>query len=165
MLACLVEGNQKWAKNAPALMISVAYSHWKRDGKHNRHAGHDVGMASSMLAIQAETMGLATHFMAGFHIEKARETYNIPADCEPMAAVAIGYPGDPETLPEDLRARELAPRPQAAKRIRLHRGMGKCDEVRASSILPHNHAWIDAIVIARSWDIVLTGQPAEQTRR
>ena len=110
MVACLVDGNQKWAKNAPALMISVAYTTWKRDGKHNRHAGHDVGMASSMLAIQAETMGLATHFMAGFHMEKARETYNIPADCEPMSAIAIGYPGDPETLPEDLRARELSPR-------------------------------------------------------
>ncbi len=53
MLACLVEGNQKWAKNVPLLMISVAYKNWKRDGKPNRHAAHDVGMARSMLAIQA----------------------------------------------------------------------------------------------------------------
>ena len=27
-----------------------------------------------------------------------------------MAMMAIGYPGDPESLPEDLRAKELAPR-------------------------------------------------------
>ena len=110
MLACLVEGNQKWARHAPVLAISVAYLNWKRDGKPNRHAQHDVGMASTQLALQAASMGLETHFMAGFVVEKARETYGIPADCEPMAAIAIGHPGDPNQLPEDLRAKELAPR-------------------------------------------------------
>ncbi len=54
--------------------------------------------------------------MAGFHIDKARETYYIPQDCEPIAAIAIGYPGDPETLPEDLRARELTPRTRKPQR-------------------------------------------------
>jgi nitroreductase len=110
MLACLVEGNQIWARHAPVLMISVASLNWARDGKPNRHAPHDTGMASSMLAIQATSMELATHFMAGFSVDKARETYNIPLDCEPMAAIAVGYPGDPSTLPEELRKREIAPR-------------------------------------------------------
>jgi nitroreductase len=48
--------------------------------------------------------------MAGFDTEKARQTFAIPADWEPVAAMAIGYPGNPELLPEKLRERELAPR-------------------------------------------------------
>jgi nitroreductase len=48
--------------------------------------------------------------MAGFDATKARETFAIPADWEPVAAITIGYPGDPESLPEKLRERELAPR-------------------------------------------------------
>jgi nitroreductase len=55
-------------------------------------------------------MGLAVHMMAGFHIDMARETFEIPANHDPVAMMAIGYPGDPESLPEDLRAKDLAPR-------------------------------------------------------
>ena len=48
--------------------------------------------------------------MAGFDPAKAKQVFEIPADCEPIAAIAIGYPGDPESLPEKLRNREVAPR-------------------------------------------------------
>jgi nitroreductase len=62
------------------------------------------------LVIQGTALGLSVHQMAGFHVDKAREMYAIPEGYEPVAAMAIGYPGDPEGLPEDLRERELAPR-------------------------------------------------------
>jgi nitroreductase len=48
--------------------------------------------------------------MAGFDANKAREVFAIPADWDAVAAMAIGYPGDPQTLPDKLRERELAPR-------------------------------------------------------
>jgi hypothetical protein len=48
--------------------------------------------------------------MAGFDVEKARGVFGIPRDWEPVAAIAIGYPGDAQSLPERLRDRELAPR-------------------------------------------------------
>ena len=48
--------------------------------------------------------------MAGFDVAKARETYGIPATHEPVAAVALGYEGDPNSLPEGLKKRTLAPR-------------------------------------------------------
>jgi hypothetical protein len=48
--------------------------------------------------------------MAGFDAEKARQAFAIPADWEPVAAIALGYPGNPESLPERLREREIAPR-------------------------------------------------------
>jgi hypothetical protein len=48
--------------------------------------------------------------MAGFDPHKAIELFEIPSGWEPIAAFVIGYPGDPESLPETLRQRELAPR-------------------------------------------------------
>jgi len=110
MLACLVEFNQSWAKAAPVLAISVAHTKFQHDGSVNNHARHDVGAASALLAIQATDVGLAVHQMAGFDANRARETYHIPADYEPVAAMAIGYPGDPASLPEALQKREKAPR-------------------------------------------------------
>jgi nitroreductase len=48
--------------------------------------------------------------MAGFDADKARESLSIPDGHEPVAAIAVGYPGDPESLPESLREQELGPR-------------------------------------------------------
>ena len=48
--------------------------------------------------------------MAGIVPEKARQIFSIPADYEAVAGIAIGYPGDPASLPDQLRERENAPR-------------------------------------------------------
>ena len=110
LLSCLIEGNQRWAKTAPVLMLSVAKLRFDHNGALNRHAFHDVGLAVENLIVQATALGLAAHQMAGFEVEKARELYRIPEGHDPVAAIALGYPGDPESLPERLRERELAPR-------------------------------------------------------
>ncbi len=110
MLSVLVEGNAVWAQNAPVLILSVARLNFERDGKPNRHAFHDVGQASAYLTTQATALGLAVHQMAGFQVEKAREDFQIPEGWEPVAAMALGYPGEMDSLPEKLRERELAPR-------------------------------------------------------
>jgi nitroreductase len=82
----------------------------ERDGQPNRVALHDVGTASAQLTLEANSRGLFVHQMAGFHAEKAREGFGIPPDWEPVAAMAIGYPGNPDSLAQKLRERELAPR-------------------------------------------------------
>jgi len=110
MLGVLVEFNANWAKHAPVLALSVAHLKTQREGKPNRVALHDVGSASAQLTFEANARGLQVHQMAGFDTERARQTFAIPADWEPVAAMAIGYPGDPESLSEKLRDRELAPR-------------------------------------------------------
>jgi len=110
MLACLMEGNQVWAKHAPVLAISVARSNFQHNGSPNRHAQHDVGAASAFLALEATSLGLAVHQMGGFDAARARDTYHIPADFEPMAAIAIGYPGHPDSLSEQHRVAETGPR-------------------------------------------------------
>ncbi len=110
LLECLAEGNQVWAKNAPVLMLSVAKLTFTFNGVENRHAFHDVGAASANLAIEAAAQGLFIHQMAGFDVPKAKETYGIPDGYEPVAAIALGYLGDPQTLSESMQQRQSAPR-------------------------------------------------------
>jgi nitroreductase len=110
---CLVEGNQKWAHRAPVLLLSVAKLQFE-DGSQNRHALHDTGMAVENLAIQAAALGLVTHQMAGFLIDRARMDCQIPEGYEPVAMMAIGYPGDPALLSDRQRARETQPRVRKA---------------------------------------------------
>jgi nitroreductase len=110
MLSILVESNVIWAKHAPVLALSVAHLTSARNGKPNRHAFHDVGSATAQLTFEANSRGLFVHQMGGYDATKAREAFAIPADWDPVAAIAIGYPGDPASLPQPLRDRELAPR-------------------------------------------------------
>ncbi|TKB65050.1 MAG: nitroreductase [Nitrospira sp.] len=109
LLNCLVEGNQQWASRAPVLLLSVAMLQFE-DGSVNRHALHDTGMATENLVIQATALGLVAHLMAGFRIDQARADCQIPEGYEPVAMIAIGYPGDPAQLSDRLRAREVQPR-------------------------------------------------------
>jgi len=114
MLGCLVEFNRSWAKTAPVLMISVASVKFSRNAKPNRHGYHDVGLAAENMVIQGMSMGIYTHQMGGFDVDKTRQTYSIPEGYDPVAAIALGYPGDPKSLPEDLAKRELEPSPRKA---------------------------------------------------
>ena len=110
LLGCLGEKNQMWAKRASMLLISVAKTRFAHNDKPNRHALHDVGLAAAQLTMQATAMGLVVHQMAGFDADKARDVCGIPDGYEPVAAIAVGYVGDPEALPQALREREKAPR-------------------------------------------------------
>lgn len=110
LFACLVEGNRKWAFRAPVLILSIASLLFEDDGKPNRHALHDTGMAAENFVLQATALGLQAHQMAGFDAQKARETCLIPTGFDPVAMIALGYPGDPAVLPDYLREREIKPR-------------------------------------------------------
>jgi nitroreductase len=109
-VGCLVEGNVPWAQHAPVLVLSVAKRQFSHNGTPNRHAWHDVGLAVENLILQATALGLFVHQMGGFDPAKARTAFGIPDEYEPVAAIAIGYPGEADTLPPPLRDRQLAPR-------------------------------------------------------
>jgi nitroreductase len=111
LVDCLMPGNQGWAKNTPVLMLTFARMEWEGQDRPNRTAQHDLGLAASTLCLQAEAEGLVSHQMAGIDVDKIRETYEVPAVCEPMSAIAIGYQGEVEDLDnETFREREVAPR-------------------------------------------------------
>jgi nitroreductase len=112
LLNLLFEGNQRWAKNAGVLILSLAQMKYKFQDeiRENKHGWHDTGLANSLLIIQAVGMGLLTHPMGGFDVNRARRDLNIPAEYDPVAMIAVGYQGDDSKLPEDLLNRLNAPR-------------------------------------------------------
>jgi hypothetical protein len=60
-------------------------------------------------------MGLVGHAMAGFDRGKARAQLRVPDDVEVEAMIAVGHPGDPDSLPEDYRKIEV---PSGRKPVR-----------------------------------------------
>ncbi|HYL84821.1 MAG TPA: nitroreductase family protein [Candidatus Angelobacter sp.] len=110
VLGALVEFNAGWAKHAAVLAIAVVKLAFAKNHAPNRNAQYDTGAATALLSMEATAHGLSVHQMAGFDPEKARQAFGIPLGWEAIAAMAIGYPGNPETLPQPLKDRELAPR-------------------------------------------------------
>ena len=106
----LVEFNQGWAKNAPVLILSVAKKTFAHNGSPNGHGLHDTGAATAYLGLQATALGFHTHAMAGFDRAKILKAFHIPDDYEAGSVIALGYLGDPDQLPEQMRKIELAPR-------------------------------------------------------
>ena len=111
VLGCMVETNQKWAKGAPVLGLTCISTAFAKNGKTNRVAFHDLGLAMGNLSLQATDMGLFVHQMAGVDQDAIRREFDVPEGFEPQTGFAIGYPGDPASLPEDwMREAEQAPR-------------------------------------------------------
>jgi nitroreductase len=109
LLATLSERNQVWAKHAPLLVLAVGQSE-REPGKPNAYASYDLGQAVAHLSIQASALGIAVHQMAGFDQQKACAAFALPSGFNPVTVIAIGYPGDPQSLPSELRERELSGR-------------------------------------------------------
>jgi nitroreductase len=101
--------NPLWAKNAPVLVLAVAKLSPERPER-NRYAYYALGQSVAHLTTQAGALGLRVHQLAGFSGEKARQAFDLPEDFDPVTIFAIGYEGDLNDLPEDLRERELLDR-------------------------------------------------------
>lgn len=112
LLGCLVEANQVWAQYASALAIGITHLRFTRNGKPNRTAHHDLGLATGNLLGEATARGIAVHIMSGIDRQRAREAFAIPADHEPVTGIAFGYPGHPDELPAEVARRDAARRPR-----------------------------------------------------
>lgn len=110
VLACLVEGNRKWARRAPTFIAAIAASHFRDSGNPNRWAPYDTGAASENMFLQATALGLAMHQMGGFDAAKVHARFGVPAEFEVLAIIALGYPGEPALLERQRLEQELAPR-------------------------------------------------------
>lgn len=114
MWECLLVGNQPWAKNAAAILLCTAKKNFAKNGKTNRHALHDTGMANAFLMLQATEMGIFGHIMAGYDPEKIREAFHLEDDEVDVCLIALGYLGTPEQLEEPFKTREITPRSRRA---------------------------------------------------
>ena len=110
MKSCMVEFNQNWAGAAPLLMLGCIRKTFSRNGKLNDLAAHDLGLAVANMTIQAESMGMVVHQMAGILHDRIREVYALPEDGQPYTAIAVGYPGTLDGLEPEIVEREMAPR-------------------------------------------------------
>jgi nitroreductase len=97
---CLGEWNQKWVKNAPVLIIAISDTKFRKNRNDNKWAGFDTGAACENIYLQAVSLNLNAHPMAGFDVDKTRNDFNIPLDFIPMAMIAIGYQSDNMRLVE-----------------------------------------------------------------
>jgi nitroreductase len=115
---CLSDANQTWAPKAPVLVLASAmrerFSQVELTMVPYPHAMHDLGLAVMSFILQAQSLGLGTHPMAGFDPELASAALSVPSDYEPAIVIALGYRGSPDALPEDLRRREVGPRTRRA---------------------------------------------------
>lgn len=109
-LDSLVPGNQEWAQNAPLLILAASAPEFGHNGKTNRWSGYDTGAASISLCLQATSMGLASHQMGGFDVDKMRAHFNIPEEIHMWSMIAIGHPAPLDSLTEEQMERELKPR-------------------------------------------------------
>lgn len=122
MLSCLVEGNRAWAQAAPVLALGIAKLNFTHNGKPNKSAFHDLGLAAGNLLVEATARGLCVHQMIGIRPEVARETYGIPEGYEALTGLAVGYLGAPELLPAAMRERDRQRRPRREVREFLFSG-------------------------------------------
>jgi len=105
---CVKETNRVWADKAPVIAFVLAKKKFDRNGDENFHALFDTGAAWMSLALQARKMGLYAHAMGGIYRDKVYNLLGVPQEEYHVACgVAIGYYGDPSTLPPALLEREF----------------------------------------------------------
>jgi nitroreductase len=110
-LASLLNEGNSWAKNAYLLLVICSVQNFEYNNKPNKHHQYDTGAGIENLFLQAVSMDLVAHEMAGYDEEKSYELLKIPKDkVKSMAMMAIGYPGDVSALSEDLQQRQQGKR-------------------------------------------------------
>jgi nitroreductase len=101
--------NRRWAGRAGALLLVLAET-TDVEGKPRTYGLYDTGQAVAHLVTQAQAEGLATHQMGGFDHAAAAAGFGIDPRFTPVVVIAVGLRQDEHGLPEDLAAREAAPR-------------------------------------------------------
>ena len=102
----MVDANKSWAKNAGALVLVISRKNFHHNDKPSKTHTFDTGASWQNLALQASISGLVSHGMEGFDYDKAREILELSDQYEIHAMIAIGKPGDKESLSEETRKME-----------------------------------------------------------
>lgn len=110
VLDALMPGNKPWCKNAAAFISIFAKDTYTSNGKINSWASHDVGIATGYLLLQATSLNIYCHPMAGYDKQTLINNLNIEEGLIPQCIIALGYLDDAEKLEEPYKTRELTPR-------------------------------------------------------
>ncbi len=107
MRQVLSPSNQRWANQAPVLILIAARKTFADSGEINEWHEFDTGTAWGFLALEAQQRGIITHAMGGFDPDKAIELFNISDLYEIITVVAVGRYGDKSKLIKKLQEREF----------------------------------------------------------
>ncbi len=102
----LVEPNQRWCRDAGALIVVFSKTHDDKGEPTDTHS-FDVGSAWQNLAIQGCEMGLVIHAMQGFDYGAAATLTGMPEHHQVEAMIAVGRPGGLDAVDEKRRSREV----------------------------------------------------------
>ena len=105
LLSLLVPFNEGWAKEAGALIFIASVTTFDGE-RQNITNSFDAGSSFMSLSLQAHSLGLVAHGMAGIEYDKAPAVLGLPANLKIEAAVAIGHQGDASSLADFLQTRE-----------------------------------------------------------
>lgn len=113
LIDALSQGNRSWAPAAPLLVaVAAVPAHGSpqvnSDGSERELWGFQAGILTGNLMAQATALGVIAHPMAGFDEVAARRAFGAPDGVRILVVLALGYPGDIATLPEDLQKREAS---------------------------------------------------------
>jgi len=110
----LSAGNKPWACAASVKIVVVGAPEEQpdRNGLHTWLL--DCGLALENMLIQGYAMGMTIHAMAGYDEKKLLGGFGIPEPFRVAAIVAAGWRGKVESLPEEVRAKDLKPRARKA---------------------------------------------------
>ena len=111
-LGFLDDSNRIWAENAWALIITLARTKFSHNGKSNRFALYDTGMAVANLSLQAMAFDIFIHQMGGFSTDKVREYFRLTEDVVPLTVMAAGFLGDGHVLPPEVMRKDDFRRPR-----------------------------------------------------
>lgn len=126
LLGLLIPFNQSWASKAAALVFYV--SDTMQEGRSGLAPSHthsfDAGAAWALMALQAGHLGYHAHGMAGIDFAAAQRELGVPDRFRVEAAAAFGRIGDPASLPEGLREREVPTGRKPLSEIAFHGRFG-----------------------------------------
>ena len=105
----LASWNAAWGPTASALIV-VSVSKVNPDGSPAVFAQYDAGLQVGNLVVQAQSLDLYTHQMAGLDKAAAAAALDLHEDMEIITVIAIGKLDSADKLEGPLHEREIAPR-------------------------------------------------------
>jgi nitroreductase len=100
--------NQAWAPSASAMIVISIKKN--EDGTSSAKNFYDAGLAVSLMTVQAQSLDLYSHQMAGIVPEVIQQSLSIPAEFEVAVVVAMGKVASPDVFEGAAYEREIAPR-------------------------------------------------------
>lgn len=109
LVATMSSFNQQWVGHASAIIALLSAKTYLSGDMAEPNAYHsfDAGAAWANLSLQANMLGWHTHAIGAFDRASAATVLKVPESYAMDILIAIGKIGRPETLPNDLRGREV----------------------------------------------------------